>query len=75
MNENITVVVFGGPYDLIEAIEYKGGVPRIVFEDSTHADIQLSSDWSSVTIALVDQNGKKTVKRLKVDRAELDQPR
>ena len=74
VDENIVVVIFSGGYDSIEAIEYKGGVPKVVLEDSVRG-IQLMSDWDRVVITLFDRKGRKTVKTLHVDRGGLEAPK
>jgi hypothetical protein len=74
MDGNVFVMVFPGPYDSIVVVQYHHGEPKVVFTDSTHAEIFLATARDRVVVTLDYGKGKKTVKTFKVDETQLSPP-
>jgi hypothetical protein len=51
MNGNVFAVIAPGGYDTVIVLQYKHGKPAVVFTDSTHSDIALSSDSGRVIVS------------------------
>jgi hypothetical protein len=45
MDGNVFVIVCRGSYDYVVVIQYEHGEPKVAFEDSTHQQIGLSSEY------------------------------
>jgi hypothetical protein len=71
MEGNVFAMVFPGPYDSIVVVQYQRGVPKVVFTDSTHAEIWLATTKRGVEVTVDYGNGKRAVKTFAVDENEL----
>jgi hypothetical protein len=51
-NGNVVVIVAEGGYDTVVVVQYRQGRPEVVFSDSTHSQISISSSSEKVTVSL-----------------------
>jgi hypothetical protein len=75
MAGNVFAMVFPGPYDSIVVVQYNRGAPKVVFTDSTHAEIQITETFRKVQVKLDFGGGKATTKSFTVDESQLEAPR
>ncbi len=74
MSDNVFAMVFPGGYDSIVVVQFQGGEPKVVFMDSTHAEIRLATTSNSVQVTLDYGDGRKDTKAFAVDESQLSVP-
>jgi len=71
-NGNVVVVVAPGGYDVVVVVQYRKGKPQVVFKDSTHGEISISSTASRVSVAIgAWRNNSRRAESFDVDETEL----
>ena len=71
MDGNVFALVFPGSYDSVVVVQYTHGEPKVVFTDSTHAEIWLATTPSGLQITRDYGRGQKDVKTFSVSESEL----
>lgn len=71
MAGNVFAMVFPGSYDSVVVVRYTHGEPKVVFTDSTHAEIWLATTPTGLQVTRDYGHGKKDVKTFPVNESEL----
>jgi len=54
VSKNLFVLVMPGPYDVVMAIEYRHGIPKVVYQTATHGDISIRAEGNHVVLRVVE---------------------
>ena len=71
MDGNVFAMVFPGSYDSVVIVQYSHGEPKVVFTDSTHAEIWLATTPAGLRVTRDYGHGKKDVRTFSVNESEL----